>query len=261
MVDMEDVAVEDVQESKLTTMLEHPIFVFWCESCGRECPGDVEQPCQVCGGHIQRHQRVLELPDEDVGLLSLGALRAALADIAVGDETSSAALLLSEQGPDPYVASVFPAFAAELADLHVPPPVQRALVSRGFVSLKHIGCAMSPSLRSGNLALELGLSPAADVLLRRLWHVSRERRAEQKPAATQSLRHASASLAEELSCDGACASKRKRALEQGGGGAPPAGSMREEEDDEEDGCTFQQAIQAARLDGGQMNADDDEDFQ
>merc|ERR1712129_331681 len=168
------------------------------------------------------------------------------------------ALLLSEQGPDPYVASVFPAFAAELADLHVPPPVQRALVSRGFVSLKHIGCAMSPASSSGNLALELGLSPAADVLLRRLWHVSRERRAEQKPAATQSLRHTSASLAEELSCDGACASKRKRALEQGSGA--PAGSMREE-DDGDDSCTFQQVIQAARLDGGQMNADADEDFQ
>jgi len=253
---MEDVAVEDVQESKLTTMLEHPIFVFWCESCGRECPGDVEEPCQVCGGRVQRHQRVLELPDEDVGLLSLGALRAALADIAVGDETSDAALLLSEQGPDPYVASVFPAFAAELADLHVPPLVQRALVSRGFVSLKHIGCAMSPASSSGNLALELGLSPAADVLLRRLWHVSRERRGEQKPAASRSLRHTSASLAEELSCDDICTSKRKRALEQCSGA--PTGSMRDEDDD--DSNTFQQVIQAARLDSGQTNADVDEDF-
>jgi len=253
---MEDVEVDDVQESQSTTMLEHPIFVFWCESCGRECPGDDEEPCEVCGGRVQRHQRVLELPDEDVGLLSLDALRAALTDIAGSEEASDAALLLSECGLDPDVASVFPAFAAELADLHVPPPVQRALVSKGFVSLRHIGCALSPPSSSCSLSLELGLSPAVDVLLRRLWHVSREREAQQEMASSQSVRNTSASLKEELSSDDVCASKRKRALEQCSGAR--IGSMRDDDDDD-DGDTFQLAMQAACLDG-HMGEDGDEDF-
>jgi len=160
------------------SMLEHPVYVHWCASCGRESEEGAEgeqRRCPRCGGQVRRHQRVLELPDEDAGLLSLRELRAALADLAVGADVSGSAMLLVEQGPDPGVADMYPELAAELAALHVPPPVQRALVAHGFVSLEQVAAAATAASDASTLALQLGLSPAAEVLLRRLWHAGRDR--------------------------------------------------------------------------------------
>lgn len=171
-------AAEDSQEG---SMIEHPVFVFWCVSCSYEAPEEC-QPCPRCGACVRRHQRVLELPDEDAGSLSLASLRAALADISVSHDLQSSAMLLSEQGPDPSVASTNPAMASELAALGVPPAVQRALVKRGFSSLEQITAAATSAPMEGALGLKLGLSPAAEVLLRRLWHAAAERRAEQERA-------------------------------------------------------------------------------
>lgn len=161
------------------TMLEHPVFVFWCESCGYEAPQECHS-CPRCAGFVRRHQRVLELPDEDAGSLSLASLRAALADISASHDLQSSAMLLSEQGPDPGVASAYPAMASELAALGVPPAVQRALAKRGFSSLEQITAAATSAPLEGGLGSKLGLSPAAEVLLRRLWHAAAERRAEQE---------------------------------------------------------------------------------
>jgi len=161
------------------TMLEHPVFVHWCVSCGLEAPEEARQ-CPRCSGRVQRHQRVLELPDEESGPLSLRSLRAALADVSLGEDISDSALLLFEQGPDPGVQEMYPDLAAHLASLSVPPAVQRALVNRGFVSLEQITAAVATAPDSGALALQLGLSPAAEVLLRRLRHAAAEMRLGQK---------------------------------------------------------------------------------
>lgn len=184
-VDADDKAAMDAGSPtpQQDTMLEHPVFVFWCVSCGYEAPAEC-RPCPRCGNFVRRHQRVLELPDEDPGALSLASLGAALADIsAASRDVQSSALLLSEQGPDPGVAATFPAMASELANLGVPPAVQRALMNRGFSSLEQITAAATSAPSEGALAVKLGLSPAAEVLLRRLWQAAAERRAEQQRVA------------------------------------------------------------------------------
>lgn len=164
-----------------TSMLEHPVFVCWCVSCGFEAP-EACRNCPRCGHFVRRHQRILELPDEPPDTLSLASLRAALADVAASHDVQSSAMLLAEQGPDPGVAAAHPALAAELASLGVPPAVQRALVARGFCSLEQITLAVSASAQpEGALAAgSLGLSPAAEVLLRRLWQAAGEREAERQ---------------------------------------------------------------------------------
>lgn len=174
---------DKADERALTSgsMLEHPVFVYWCTSCGREPPAEAGQ-CSHCWGRVQRHQRVLELPDErdDDGPLSLRSLRAALADVSAGEDVASSAVLLFEQGPDPEVAMLYPTLAEELASLGVPPAVQRALVDRGFINMEQITAAVTstPPVEAGIgiRVSTLGLSPAAEVLLRRLWHVAMEER-------------------------------------------------------------------------------------
>lgn len=182
-MDSDDKALE-VVDDVARTMLEHPVFVYWCVSCGFEAPEEC-QPCPRCGNFVQRHQRVLELPDEELDTLSLASLRAALADISASHDVQTSALLLSEQGPDPGVAATFPVLASELAALGVPPAVQRALVKRGFSSIEQIIAAATSAPTEGPLAMKLGLSPAAEVLLRRLWHTAAERRAESQRAASR----------------------------------------------------------------------------
>jgi len=175
------------------TMLEHPVYVYWCASCGLECEEpEVPRRC-ACGGRFERFQRVLEIPDGDCGsALSLQSLRLALAEVAsssvAGAEPSGlavAAALFSHRGPDPQVMADYPTFAAQLAALEVPPPVQRALVQHGFHSFERIctalECAEAPAAEAW--ALELGLPPAAEVLLRRLWHAAAEARAHRAGAA------------------------------------------------------------------------------
>lgn len=170
-------AGSDNETSLVGSMLEHPVFVYWCSSCGREASKG-RRRCARCPGHVERHQRVMELPDDSspegsVGLLSLKSLRAALADISVGEDIAHSALLLFEQGPDPGVAAVHPALATQLADLAVPPAVQRALVGRGFVSWEQLTATVSTAPDADSLSTRLGLSsPAAEVLLRRLWHAA-----------------------------------------------------------------------------------------
>jgi len=156
------------------SMLERPIFVHWCVSCGREAPEDARS-CPRCSGLVRRHQRVLELPDEEAGPLSLASLRAALADVLAGEDVGGSAMLLAQQGPDPGVAAAHPTLASALVELGVPPAVQRALVGRGFQSLDQITAAAMAAPGDGSLALQLGLSPAAEILLRRLRHGSSER--------------------------------------------------------------------------------------
>jgi len=175
------------------SMLEHPVYVHWCVSCGLEAPEDARL-CPRCRGAVRRHQRVEELPDEDPGPLSLASLRAALADVTVGEDVGGSAVLLSEQGPDPGLAKAHPALAAELAALGVPPAVQRALVNRGFETLEQITAAATSAPREDAVSVHLGLSPAAEVLLRRLWHVAVERRSSALRAA-QRRRPAAAPLA------------------------------------------------------------------
>lgn len=179
--DAQSTRMEDEEENgfrEVGTMLVHPVFVFWCVSCGQEAPEDV-QTCPRCAGRVHRHQRVLELPDPPAGsnkrgrtgdgLLCLRSLKAALADISVGEGVGGSALLLSEQGADPDVAEECPALAGRLAALAVPPAVQRALVQRGFVSWEQIAAAMANTTDVDVLATQLGVSsPAAEVLLRRL---------------------------------------------------------------------------------------------
>jgi len=151
-------------------MLEHPIYVHWCGSCGLEVAEEErrQRRCPRCSGRIVRYQRVLELPDAPTGALSLQSLRAALAEVSAGERENpnATAVLFSEPGPDPQVAYMHPALAAQLTDLHVPPTVQRALVARGFDSFERICAAMASTTEAGGLAEQLGLP---EVLLRRLW--------------------------------------------------------------------------------------------
>mmetsp|Transcript_124701 Transcript_124701/g.240658 ORF Transcript_124701/g.240658 Transcript_124701/m.240658 type:complete len:234 (-) Transcript_124701:8-709(-) len=160
-------------------MLEHPIFVHWCASCGREAPEDAcLDACASCRGRIDRFQRVLELPDspESDGALSLQSLRAALAEVASGDDLAAAAAVLSERGPDAWVADACPAFASQLTALGVPPRVQRALVSNGFDSFERVCSAAASMSEAAVWAEQLGLPPAAEVLLRRLRHAAADLR-------------------------------------------------------------------------------------
>eukprot|EP00440_Ansanella_granifera_P019467 gb/GFBE01021146.1/.p1 GENE.gb/GFBE01021146.1/~~gb/GFBE01021146.1/.p1 ORF type:complete len:238 (+),score=40.52 gb/GFBE01021146.1/:1-714(+) len=168
MIDLDEDADECLPAN---SMLERPIFVCWCNSCGAEAASEAQQ-CLLCGGQVQRHQRVLELDDEDEGPFSLRNLREALADLSLGTDVGSSAVLLSEQGQDPGVAAAYPELASELANLGVPPAVQRTLVSRGFVSLEQILSAVASAPDSDTLTSRLGLSPAAEVLVRRFWQVA-----------------------------------------------------------------------------------------
>eukprot|EP00928_Gymnodinium_smaydae_P027452 TRINITY_DN21233_c0_g2_i3.p1 TRINITY_DN21233_c0_g2~~TRINITY_DN21233_c0_g2_i3.p1 ORF type:complete len:221 (-),score=32.43 TRINITY_DN21233_c0_g2_i3:549-1211(-) len=185
--------MDDEPESVSDGMLQHPVFVYWCVSCGQEASEDVIT-CPRCSSRVERHQRVIELPDPPdaraepfdsqsrggEGLASLRSLRAALADVAVGAGIGDAAVLLFEQGADADVAASHPELSRSLAALGVPPAVQRALVSQGIVKWEQIQEAMSNTKSVNALASELGVSsPAAEVLLRRLcnaanerWHVS-----------------------------------------------------------------------------------------
>mmetsp|Transcript_2988 Transcript_2988/g.7620 ORF Transcript_2988/g.7620 Transcript_2988/m.7620 type:complete len:286 (-) Transcript_2988:100-957(-) len=158
------------------TMLEHPVYVFWCVACGQEVPEDGPRLCPRCSGRVERHQRVLELADPPApcarggggGLQCLQSLRAALADLSVGEGIGDAAVLLFEQGEDPGVAAACPDLASRLAALGVPPAVQRALVGRGFLSWDQIAVAVANTSDVDALATRLGVaSPAAEVLLRR----------------------------------------------------------------------------------------------
>lgn len=164
------------------SMLEHPVFVYWCRSCGLEASHD-DGICARCGGAVDCHQRVLELPDPPDaaetdgggGLLCLRSLRAALADISVGEDVADSAVLLHEQGADREVARAVPDFANRLAAWAVPPPVQRALFNRGFTSWDQLAATLSSTPDADSLTKQLGLStPAAEVLLRRLWHAAAE---------------------------------------------------------------------------------------
>mmetsp|Transcript_3941 Transcript_3941/g.9272 ORF Transcript_3941/g.9272 Transcript_3941/m.9272 type:complete len:392 (-) Transcript_3941:114-1289(-) len=158
---------ENPQSPTQESMLEHPIFVYWCLSCGMEAQEDAAN-CPVCGGVVQRQQRILEVPDEDVGTLSLASLRAALADVSASEDLGASAVLLAQQGPDPGVASIHPKLAEDLVELGVPPAVQRALVERGFQSLDQITAAAAAAPGDHSLSAQLGLTPAAEILLRRL---------------------------------------------------------------------------------------------
>ncbi|CAE8724998.1 unnamed protein product [Polarella glacialis] len=182
-------SVEDEHLPAAGSMLQNPVFVRWCLSCGQEENTEARN-CQRCGGRVQRHQRVLELEDEDEGPFSLRSLRDALADVSVGcSDVNSSAVLLSQQGPDPGVAVAYPALAEELASLGVTPAVQRALVSRGFITLEQIVSAVESAADPNTLAKNLGLSPAVEVLLRRFWHVAAEMRSrcEKRAARKNSL--------------------------------------------------------------------------
>lgn len=155
-------------------MLEHPVFVRWCELCGHEAPEEEDLTCPRCSGPIERYQRVLELPDTSEGdtAFALHSLKTALAEVSGGDDISAAAVVLSEQGPDPLVAGMDPGFALRLVALGVPPSVQRALFCSGFDSFDRISVAVSSMSEAGAWAEQLGLPPAAEVLLRRLWHAA-----------------------------------------------------------------------------------------
>lgn len=128
--------------------------------------------CSRCGGRVRRQQRVFELPDEDVGLLSLSSLHAALADISVSEDICDSAVLLSGHGPDPEVMARFPEFATQMADLEIPPVVQRALVQRGFFTLEQVLDTAAGCSDAGSFSARFGLSPAAEVILRRFWQVA-----------------------------------------------------------------------------------------
>lgn len=186
---VESDVVDDKAPGELqgATMLEHPVFVCWCSSCGEEA-ADESLPCPRCRGPVRRHQRILELPDEDSGALSLATLRAALADVSASSSDDTGSVLLSEQGPDASVAASNPTLACELAALGVPRAVQRALVKRGFSSLEQITAAATSEPHEGAMAVKLGLSPSAEVLLRRLWHAAAERRSDTQRAAQRRRR-------------------------------------------------------------------------
>lgn len=171
-IDSSEGNVDEDPMLPVTSILENPVFVRWCAACGLEAK-PTDSRCERCGGRIERHQRVLELSDEDDGPFSLRSLRDALADVCIGDVNSSA-LLLSQRGPDPGVAAAYPVLACELSSLGVPPVVQRALVCHGFTSLEKIIAAVAAAPDANTLACRLGLSPAAEVLLRRFWHVAVE---------------------------------------------------------------------------------------
>lgn len=152
--------------------LEHPVFVRWCTSCGREAPEEEYLTCPHCSGSVERYQRVLELPDttESDAAFAFHSLKAALVEVAGGDNLTAAAAVLSEGGLDPLVARRYPAFASQLASLGVPPRVQQALVKNGFYNFESL-CEAVGSLSEANAwAEQLGLPPAAEVLLRRLRH-------------------------------------------------------------------------------------------
>lgn len=198
------------------TMLEHPVFVFWCVACGREAPGEA-RPCPRCSGRVERHQRILELPDPPPapaaggsdGLLSLRSLRAALADISVGEGVGGSAALLFEHGPDQSVAALYPELAGQLSALEVPPAVQRALVNRGFVSWELIRAAVANASDVNALATQLGVaSPAAEVLLRRFSNAA-ARETGLRVAPRLGTRMASASPGQ----SGGHASERKMAVQ------------------------------------------------
>jgi len=157
-------------------MLENPVFVRWCTSCGREAPEEEDLTCPHCSGSVERYQRVLELPDNDEGdaTFALHSLRAALAEIASDNSVTAAAVVLSDHGVDPLVAQRNPDFAAQLVALEVPPCVQQALLRHGFISFEQVCEAVSALSEPSAWAEQLGLSPAAEVLLRRLWHAARE---------------------------------------------------------------------------------------
>lgn len=208
----EDACIDSESDRPSKTMLEHPVFVHWCESCGLESQEDAHR-CPRCVGVVRRYQRVQELPDEDTGALSLTSLRAALADVLAGEDMGASAALLSEQGPDPGIAASHPTLASDLAGLGVPPAVQRALVSRGFVSLEQITAAAASAASSeGTLAGHFGLSPAAEVLLRRLWHVAAERRSDSRRAKLR-RRAAAAASAERWLVDGSASESGEEASE------------------------------------------------
>jgi len=159
-------------------MLEHPVYVFWCDTCGFEAPGEEDLTCSRCTGCIERFQRVLELPDSSEGgtAFSFHALKAALLEVSGDDSIAAAAVVLSEDGVDPSVAKHHPLFASQLAALGVPPRVQEALVSHGFDSFGSI-CEAVESMSGASAWVEqLGLPPAAEVLLRRLWHAAGDAR-------------------------------------------------------------------------------------
>mmetsp|Transcript_85603 Transcript_85603/g.151584 ORF Transcript_85603/g.151584 Transcript_85603/m.151584 type:complete len:269 (-) Transcript_85603:18-824(-) len=162
---MECEAVKTAQEG---SMLESPVFVFWCQSCGKEA-SEHQSTCEFCNGQVQRVQRVLEL-DDDEGRFSMRNLREALADASLGQDVGTSAALLADSGLDAGVAAAHPSLAAELAKLGVPPAVQRALVNHGCVSLSQILAAVSEA----SFIERLELSPAAEVLLHRFRNLSPE---------------------------------------------------------------------------------------
>merc|ERR1712232_752025 len=102
-------AENDALES---TMIVHPVYVYWCVSCGKEAPDD-SRACLRCASRVRRHQRVIDVTDSPgelhtrpgagKGLLRLRSLKAALADISAAEGVGGVALFFSEQGADPTV--------------------------------------------------------------------------------------------------------------------------------------------------------------
>lgn len=162
-------------------MLEHPVFVYWCESCGREAPEEEYLTCPHCSGCVERYQRVLELPDasEEGAAFAFHSLKTALMEVSGGDSIAAAAAMLSEDGVDSLVAESHPTFACQLAALGVPPRVQQALVVHGFDSFDSVCEAVESMSEASAWVEQLGLPPAAEVLLRRLWHAAADSRKPQ----------------------------------------------------------------------------------
>lgn len=154
------------------------MFVYWCEACGHEAADEEYLACPRCSGRVQRHQRILELPDSSEGdsAFSFHSLKAALAEVCGGDDPIGAALVFSQQGPHPEVVNLYPEFASQLAELGVPPRVQEALVRHRYLTLDDICAAVASVSETDTWTQQLGLPPAAEVLLRRLWQAALDKR-------------------------------------------------------------------------------------
>lgn len=176
------------------SMLEDPVFVCWCVNCGLEVLGEDQQDdpncqdghmediqrCPRCSDVVRRHQRILELPDEEVGPLSLDSLKSVLADMAPCSDICNSARLLADQGADAGLAESHPEFVFQLVELGVPRAVQRALVSKGFETIDQlIAAASSDPCQKGTLAVSVGFSAAAEIILRRLQDAATIRRADE----------------------------------------------------------------------------------